>query len=219
LEVDTDTDADADADKTHPENTGKSDPVVTEEIIDHALGEDHATDTPTDVARTRRHVRLPKSPRLQALIVGWFVIIAFTGVAGWQGWQVYQAHRVSQGRATLLEAGRQGALNLTTIDWQHADADVQRIADSATGTFYDDFSKQSKPFIEAVTQAQSTSVGTITSAGLESATPTDAHVLVAVSVSVANSSGPERNPRSWRMRISVVKVGDDAKVSNVEFVP
>jgi Mce-associated membrane protein len=29
----------------------------------------------------------------------------------------------------------------------------------------------------------------------------------------------EQRPRAWRMRIDVQKIGDQAKVSNVQFVP
>jgi len=43
--------------------------------------------------------------------------------------------------------------------------------------------------------------------------------LVAVTVKTSNAGAPEQAPRAWRMRISVQKVGDEAKVSNVEFVP
>jgi Mce-associated membrane protein len=44
-------------------------------------------------------------------------------------------------------------------------------------------------------------------------------VLVAVNVQTTTSGAPQQTPRAWRMRISVQKVGDDVKVSNVEFVP
>jgi Mce-associated membrane protein len=119
----------------------------------------------------------------------------------------------------FLQVGRQGAINLTTIDWQHADSDVQRILKSATGTFFDDFSKRSQPFIDVVKQAQSTSVGTVTEAGVESVTGDSAQILVAVSVKTTNIGAPEQKPRAWRMRINVQRVGDEAKISNVGFVP
>ena len=44
-------------------------------------------------------------------------------------------------------------------------------------------------------------------------------MLVAVTVRTSNAGAPDQAPRAWRMRISVEKVGDEAKVSNVEFVP
>ena len=87
---------------------------------------------------------------------------------GWLGFRAYQAHQEQALRSQFLQAAKQGALNLTTIDWQHAERDVQRILDGATGQFHDDFATRSQPFIDVVKQAKSTSVGTITEAGLES---------------------------------------------------
>ena len=167
----------------------------------------------------------PAKPRMShlkvATIVGLVLVVALAGLTGWLGFRTYQSRQADEQRQLFLEVGRQGALNLTTIDWQEADKDVQRILDSATGTFYDDFQKRSAPFVEVVKQAQSKSVGSIAEAGLEPASITDngAQVLVAVTVKTSNAGAPDQQPRAWRMRISVQKVGDEAKVSNVEFVP
>ena len=160
------------------------------------------------------HVRL-------AMIAGLVLVVALAGLTGWLGFRAYQSHQSDEQQKLFLSVGRQGALNLTTIDWQHADADVQRILDSATGTFYDDFQKRAQPFVEVVKQAQSKSVGTVAEAGLEpqSITANGAQVLVAVTVKTSNAGAPEQGPRAWRMRITVQKVGDEAKVANVEFVP
>jgi Mce-associated membrane protein len=73
--------------------------------------------------------------------------------------------------------------------------------------------------VDVVKQARSKSVGTVTEAGIESETANDAQVLVAVTGHTSNAGAADQEPRSWRMRISAQKVGDQAKVSNVEFVP
>jgi Mce-associated membrane protein len=165
----------------------------------------------------------PAKPRMShvklATIAGLALVVVLAGVTGWLGFRTYKSHQADEQRKLFLQVGRQGALNLTTIDFEHADADVQRILDSATGTFYDDFQKRAQPFVEVVKQAQSKSVGTIAEAGLESESDNGAQVLVAVTVKTSNAGAPEQAPRAWRMRISVQKVGDEAKVSNVEFVP
>jgi Mce-associated membrane protein len=172
--------------------------------------EDEAADTP---AKTRMsHVRL-------AMIAGLVLVLALGGLSGWLGFRAYESHQADEQRKLFLQVGRQGALNLTSINFENAEADVQRILDSATGTFYDDFQKRAQPFIDVVKQAQSKSVGTIAEAGLESNSENEANVLVAVTVKTSNAGAPEQEPRAWRMRISVQKVGDEAKVSNVEFVP
>jgi Mce-associated membrane protein len=158
------------------------------------------------------HVRL-------ATIAGLVLVLALGGLTGWLGFRAYESRQDDQQHKLFLQVGRQGAVNLTTIDWQHADADVQRILDSATGTFYDQFQQRAQPFIDVVKQAQSKSVGTITEAGVESETDNEAQVLVAVQVKTSNAGAAEQYPRAWRMRLTVQKVGDQAKVSNVEFVP
>lgn len=176
-----------------------------------AIGTDTDTDDPDNGQRGTPALRL-------ALVVGLIVVLALGGLAGWLGYRADQSHQAENDRELYLQVARQGALNLTTIDFQQADADVQRILDSATGQFHEDFELRSQPFLDVVKQAQSKSVGTITEAGLESITGDEAQAIVAVSVKTSNAGAPEQQPRAWRMRVTVQKVGEDVKVSNVGFV-
>jgi Mce-associated membrane protein len=207
---------------------GQSESILSEETSsptpdvepDDAEDYDDALDADVDaqpkgvVARART-----LSPVRLAMVVGVIAVLASTSVAGWLGYRQREARQAQQQADLLIQVGRQGALNLTTIDFQHADSDIQRILDSATGAFHDDFAKRSKPFIEVLKKAQSKSVGTVTEAGLESRSGDEAQVMVAVSVVTTNAGEPEAEPRHWRMRVAVKKVGDGAKVSNVAFVP
>ena len=161
----------------------------------------------------------PKPVRRIAAVAGLILVVALSTLVGWLVVRTHRATAVDERQSQIVQAARQGALNLTTIDWQRADADVQRILDSATGEFYDDFAKRSAPFIKVVKEAKSTSTGSITEAGLESESGDSAQVLVAVAVKTANVGAPDQQPREWRMRLAVQKVGDVMKVSNVEFVP
>ena len=157
------------------------------------------------------HVRL-------ATILGLVTVVALAALCGWLGFRTYQSRTAADERNMFLQVGRQAALNLTTIDFEHADEDVQRVLDSSTGTFYDDFQARAQPFKEVVKQAKSKSVGAISEAGVESETEDGAEVLVAVTVKASNAGAAEQEPRAWRMRITVQKVGDEAKVANVRFV-
>lgn len=161
----------------------------------------------------------PKRVRRLAAVLGLVLVVALSTLVGWLVVRTHRATDVDERQSQIVQVARQGALNLTTIDWQRADADVQRILDSATGEFYDDFAKRSAPFIKVVKEAKSTSTGSITEAGLESEAGDSAQVLVAVAVKTSNVGAPAQEPREWRMRIAVQKVGDVMKVSNVEFVP
>jgi Mce-associated membrane protein len=155
-----------------------------------------------------------------AIIVCTLVAAALGGVIGYFAHQTQVIRETAQRDNLFFEAGRQAALNLTTISYTDVDRDVARVLDSATGSFHDDFQNRSGPFIAVVKQAQSTSRGTITEAGLSSVDGDQAQVIVAVSVttSIAGQSNDDQ-PRGWRMRLNVQKVGDSAKVSDVQFVP
>jgi Mce-associated membrane protein len=183
---------------------------TTELVDDDAVDGDRDGD-PESTAPRPHGVRL-------ALALGLLIVMALGGLVGWLGFRADQSHQREELRAMFLAAARQGALNLTTISYTEVDADIKRILDSATGTFHDDFDKRSAPFVAVVKQAQSKSQGTITEAGLESMRADTARALVAVTVTTSNAGAAQQEPRSWRMRIDVQKVGDMAKVSNVEFV-
>lgn len=170
------------------------------------------------LARVRNRVIPRLSLTGQALLAGALAIAVLAGLTGWLGFRAYRTHEAQAQRDLFVQVARQGAVNLTTINYTEVDADVQRIIDLATGAFREDFEQRSKPFIEVVKAAQSKSEGTVTDAGLESQRGDAAQVLVAVAVK-SRTAGGEEAPREWRMRIEVRSVGDDAKVSNVVFVP
>ncbi|MGV0834366.1 Mce protein [Mycolicibacterium thermoresistibile] len=161
----------------------------------------------------------PKSTTRAALAVGMAAVVALAGVGGWLGYRAYDAYQAKQERDLFLDVGRQTALNLTNIDHTRAEADVQRILDLATGAFHDDFQRRSPSFIEVVRNAQAKSEGTITEVALESLTGDEGLVLVAANVDTSNAAAEEQEVRAWRMRLTVQKTDDTAKVSNVEFVP
>jgi Mce-associated membrane protein len=176
---------------------------------------------PTDpVGEVTGHIVANPVKRLRLVLVASVLIVAvLCGLVGYLGYRGYQMQAAARQREVFLSVGRQTAINLTTISYTQAEADVARILDSATGTFHDDFQQRSQPFIDVVKRAQSTSQGSVTAAGLASVDGDRAQVIVAVSVKTANAGVPEQQPRGWRMRLDVEKVGDTAKVSDVQFVP
>ena len=207
-EVASEESAEVSADEAADDAVVSDDEDVLDDDSDDSLGED---------AAPAKH---PMSHQRLATIVGLVLVVALAGLTGWLGFRAYESKQTEDRDKLFLQVGRQGALNLTTIDWQQAEGDVQRVLDSATGTFYDDFQQRSGPFVEVVKQAQSKSTGTIAEAGLEEVSGDEARVLVAVTVQTSNAGAPEQQPRAWRMRLTVQKTGEDeAKVSNVEFVP
>ena len=185
-----------------------TEPHVDSEVDDGIL--DTGADEPA--APSQRRVRT-------ALIAGSAVVVALGALCAVFGSQAYRDHKVAGSRALMVQVARQAATNLTTVDYTHAEADVQRILDSATGPFYDDFRNRSAPFIDVVRKAESKSRGEVTEAGLESVKGDEGRVLVAVTVRTSTAGRSDPAPRYWRMRLTVTKNGDEAKVSKVDFVP
>ncbi|WP_396907044.1 Mce protein [Mycolicibacterium phlei] len=207
-----------DATEKGPEDT-KTESETDTEVVATEPAEDYDAET-TPEAETTDKAGKPASVVKLAAIAGLVLVLVLGGLTGWLGYRAYESRQAEDLRNLFLQVGRQGALNLTTINHETAEADVQRVLDSSTGTFYDDFQKRAQPFIEVVKQAQSKSEGNIAEAGLEASDANEGQVLVAVTVNTTNAGAPEQQPRSWRMRITVQKTGDnEAKVSNVEFVP
>lgn len=210
----------------------KADETDARDVEDHApadagetpeIPESDESGSETAGSETRlARWRLRATPRFSrtgaALTAAAALVVALGGLAGWLGYLAYQKHEASAKRDLFVQVARQGAVNLTTINYTQVDADVQRIIDLSTGAFRDDFEQRSKPFIDVVKAAQSKSEGTVTDAGLESQRGDSAQVLVAIAVK-SRTAGGEEAPREWRMRIEVRSVGSDAKVSNVVFVP
>jgi Mce-associated membrane protein len=166
----------------------------------------------------RKAAPAERPPERLGLVAGLIAVVVLAGMVGWLGFRAYEGHTAEAKRYLFLQVARQCAVNLSTVDYEHADADVQRILDLATGNFYDNFSHRSKAFAESVKQARSKSVGTVAEAAVESQGGDVGHVLVAVTVKTSNPGTTEEHEQAWRMRITVHKIGDGGKVSNVAFV-
>jgi Mce-associated membrane protein len=203
--------ADSSTSEVEAEADAAAETDAADEDAEEDTDEDDSGDEQAPAKPRMSHVRL-------ATLLGLVAVLALAALCGYLGFRAYESRQAADERNLFLQVGRQGALNLTTIDFEHADADVQRILDSSTGTFYDDFQARAQPFVEVVKQAKSKSVGTISEAGIESESDDGADVLVAVTVKTSNAGAAEQEPRAWRMKITVQKVGDEAKVSNVGFV-
>ncbi len=162
---------------------------------------------------------MPAKGRRGRRRVGAAVLVLLAAATAMAGWRDVQTRRTDAARAQMLAAGREGALALTNVDHNEVDRDVQRILDASTGPFRDDFAQRAETFKAAAHKAQSTSVGTVREAGLESVDGDTAQVLVALSVMTSNRGEPAKQPTLWRTRVTVDKADDGFKVSSVEFVP
>lgn len=186
-----------------------------EEDSDETAEEAQAED---ESARSRRRLRLPSwSVAWKAAVI--VLICAFIGASGYMMWQRHETVERNQRAANFIAGARQGVVNLTSMDFNKAKEDVQRVIDSSTGQFRDDFQARAKDFTTVVEQSKVVTQGTVNAAAVQSVNGDAALVLVAATSHITNAAGAKDEPRNWRLKVTVKNDGGQYKMSNVEFIP
>jgi Mce-associated membrane protein len=146
------------------------------------------------------------------------LICAFVGATGYMLWYERQASERHQRAASFVAGAKQGVVNMTSLDFNRAKDDVQRLLDSSTGEFRDDFQQRAKDFVSVVEQSKVVTQGTINATAVESMNAHSASVLVAATSRITNAAGAKDEPRVWRLRVTVTEEGGQYKMSKLEFV-
>lgn len=122
--------------------------------------------------------------------------------------------------AEYSAAARQSVVTLMSLDFNNAQADVERIIENTTGQFKTDFENQASDFVKVAQDSKVITDVTVTATAVESMTPTSAVALVAATSRVTNASGAQQEPRAWRLLVNLERVdGGQIKMAKVEFVP
>lgn len=169
---------------------------------------------PTAPARSRRLPRVATALTAAAILA----ICALLGVSGYMMWHHHTVVQQRQRDAAFVAAARQGVVNMMSLDFHKAKEDVQRVIDSSTGEFRDDFQKRAADFTSVVEQSKVVTEGAAKTTGIVSTGKDSAVVLVLANERVTNSAGAKEEPRSFRLRVTVSRDGDQIKMSKVEFV-
>jgi Mce-associated membrane protein len=206
------TQADDTAEAAKVTQAGDSDEDADEEAAEETI---EAVEPESRPSRWRRRL-----PSLSATfkVAATVLICAFAGISGYMAWQDHEATEREQRAANFVAGARQGIVNMTSLDFNRAKDDVQRVLDSSTGQFRDDFQQRAKDFVSVVEQSKVVTQGTVTAAGLESMGEHSASVLVSVTSRISNSAGAKDEPRRFRLRVTVTEEGGQYKMSKVDFI-
>jgi Mce-associated membrane protein len=168
----------------------------------------------------RRHLRLPGIGLkwvAAALIV--LCTVGFFGASAYVFWSHRQVAEERQRSEEFAAAARQGVVTLMSLNFNNAKDDVKRIIDNATGDFRKDFQSQVDEFTNVAQESKVITEATVNATAVQSMTKDTATVLVAVTTQVSNVASKQQNPRSWRLRVDMVRDGGQLKLAKVEFVP
>jgi len=200
--------------------TETAEPAGTADSIETAEQKSEPTDAeaPEEAQAPTTGPRLRVSVSVLLTAVTIVVICALLGASGWMAWHHHNVVKEQQQSAAFAAAARQGVINLTSLDFHKSKEDVQRIVDSATGEFRDQFQKTAEDFASVVKDTKAVAEGSVAASAVESMNKDSAVVLVLANEHVTNAAGAKDQPRTFRFRVSVVRDGDQLKLSKVEFV-
>lgn len=171
----------------------------------------------------RAHIRRLSSWLRQRLWAGSVVFLALTVVAlaAMGGFFAVRAHaeQTEQARRqAVLQAARQTAVNLTSLNYNSAQKDMRLILEGATGQFKKQLSARTKTFADVLRKAKVNSTGQVQEAGITSIDQDSARVLLAVDATVRNTQAKQGAPRRYRMSMRVEKHDGEWLVSKMRFV-
>ncbi|CQD20704.1 membrane protein [Mycobacterium lentiflavum] len=226
--AESDTDTTGDDEAQTDEDAADSDKTVTDtDVTDTGaakIEEEASDETSEDTepalasADSQRRLRWPSlSVTWKAAVI--LLICVFVGASGYMVWQHHETAQRNQRIANFVAGARQGVVNMTSLDFNRAKEDVQRVIDSSTGQFRDDFQQRSKDFTTVVEQSKVVTQGTVNAAAVQSIDGNSALVLVAATSRITNAAGAKDEPRRWRLRVTVTEDGGQYKMSKLEFIP
>lgn len=207
---------DDDYDETADEEYGEDHEWGYEEAV--TVGQGEATPKPvTRLDGWRR--RLPSSTATGKVAA----VLLIGGFAGFSTYAILHHRdtvRYQQRQAAFIAGAEQDVTYMISLDYTKAKDDFQRVIDSSTGEFKDEFKNRANDFIGVVEQSKAVTEGTINAAAVESVKGNSAVVLVSATSRVTNSlPGKDQPPRVWRLRVTIANVGGQYKMSKVEYVP
>lgn len=162
-----------------------------------------------------------RRPGRAAVFVGLALLCtaALLAASGYLTWQHRQSVARQHQSAEYAAAARRIVYTLMAVDTAKAKDNVAQILDNTTGQFHDEFQGAADDFIKLAQDGKVVTNVNVKSSAVESMTKHSATVLVTASSTVSNAAGGEKQPRTWRLGVDVVRADDRIKMSKLEFVP
>ena len=156
--------------------------------------------------------------RLPVMVGSAAVVVALAGsglaVAGVR--QLSHSADRSALRQQVLAVGRQIAVDFSAYDYRHLQADFNRVINESTGGFRSEFQTSSQGLQDVIIKIQAVSTAEVASAGLVSASSTQATVLVAVNRTVKNTNAPNGQNDSFGLQITLQHIGGRWLASKIQ---
>jgi Mce-associated membrane protein len=161
------------------------------------------------VTRRRGRVLLP------ALVVG---LLGLAGVATWQGLDVRHQHRLTSARQQAGAVATTYAVDLTTYDYSHLDAQFAKVLSNSTGSFRSEYTAASASLRDLIAKFKATASGKVLDTAVINSDTGHAQVLLFVDQTVTNSNSTTPRIDRSRMRMGLEKHGDRWLISSLDLL-
>lgn len=146
------------------------------------------------------------------------VMVGLLATGGYLLWQHRAAAAEDRLRAEFAAAARQGVVNLMSMDADHPEESVQRVIEESTGKFKTNFQDTSEDLIKAMRDAKIITRVTVNDTAVESMADDSGVVLVAAtSERQGAQSLKDKEPRQWRVLVTLQRDGGRLKIADVEM--
>jgi Mce-associated membrane protein len=181
-----------------------------------APGTTAATTEPPAPAVTARRRPLARWVRLSAALGA--VLLVLLVAAGVLFLHNRSTADVAHKRAAALSAAVQIATDLTSVDARSAPDQVKVLTAESIAPYGKDISSYVTALQSALRQAQASSRGAVTGAGIESINGDTASALVIVRATVSSAQTPNVPPVSYRIGMRLQRVDNRWLASDITFV-
>jgi Mce-associated membrane protein len=173
------------------------------------------------VARASASDRAAWPPRwrlVNAALAVLLVVVAVGASVAVSRWQ--DQRRLEGDRQAALAAAKQAAVNFVSVSQSTVDADMQRIIDSATGDFKDQYVSNKATFHDQIVANKASATGTVLRAAILSSDSDSAVVLVAVDATIKNAGTPDGRLSHYRLQLNMARDGGTGRwlVAQLDFV-
>lgn len=160
--------------------------------------------------------------RLTTVRVLWaltvLTLVATVALAATRGRDWWNARATEQAQADALAAGRQHAVNFTTIDYRKVDEATNRVKAGATGEFLSSYTSQLDDLKKVIVENKSVSSVERAEAALVTGDLDSATVIVGIIAPTSNTVVPKGEKKTYRTKLGLRLVGEQWKVERLEFV-
>jgi Mce-associated membrane protein len=178
-----------------------------------------AADDPAPVAagepeRPSRR-RLPR-PGVRRVLAG-VAVAALLGVTVAAVLVAWAAQRQDARRTSATAAARSYALDFSTYDYRHLDADFAKVQSHLTGSFKADYASTSGSLKQLITQYRGVSTARVVGAAPSHVGAEHATVLLFLDQTVTNTAAPDPRLDRNRLTLSLLRAGDRWLVSDLQL--